>query len=220
MFIRDSDNEDNRVSKTTGLFTMAEFCQVFLTAKYVREEDDSFIPLIERGKLHKMPKAVAEEMDKIYQVAVNELQQWGEKPEEFFEKLEKGDIDPISDFIDQPEMRTALGNVVMRRLTIVEGIRGEEAYEEAKKILPEMRDQLYAFVNQLMLHGMKKLTTELLKRNIPFTKVGEVLKPRVELIAEDGIVMATKVDYDILDEIEKNTKEKEERKVKYDPAWG
>ena len=115
MFIRDDEDKGDKPSKTDTLFSMAEYCQVFLTAHYIKNgEDDEFIPLIERDKLDRMPKAVAGEMDLIFQMAVKELEKWGERPEEFFQ-MEIGEIDPVYDFIDTTEMRNALGNVVMRR---------------------------------------------------------------------------------------------------------
>ena len=70
-FIRDKG--DKKREEVMELFDMAEFCQVFLTAHYIRNDDESYIPLIQRGKLDRMPKEVAEEMDNMFILAVKEL---------------------------------------------------------------------------------------------------------------------------------------------------
>jgi len=221
MFIRDDEDMNNGPSRTDKLFSMAEYCQVFLTAHYIKNgEDDGFIPLIERNKLDRMPKAVAEEMDLIFQMAIKQLENWGDHPEEFFRKMEIGEIDPVSDFIDAPEMRNALGNVVMRRLRIEEGIRDEEAFDEAKKILPEMRDNLHTFVSEIMLNAIKNVAKDLMKNEIPFDKASEIFNPRVKAIAHEGIITDANPNRAKMDELRKKQKASNEKKVRYDPAWG
>lgn len=221
MFIRDDEDMNDGPSRTDKLFSMAEYCQVFLTAHYIKNgEDDGFIPLIERNKLDRMPKAVAEEMDLIFQMAIKQLENWGDHPEEFFRKMEIGEIDPVSDFIDVPEMRNALGNVVMRRLRIEEGIRDEEAFDEAKKILPEMRDNLHTFVSEIMLNAIKNVAKDLMKNEIPFDKASEIFNPRVKAIAHEGIITDANPNRAKMDELRKKQKASNEKKVRYDPAWG
>jgi hypothetical protein len=221
MFIRDDEDMNDGPSRTDKLFSMAEYCQVFLTAHYIKNgEDDGFIPLIERNKLDRMPKAVAEEMDLIFQMAIKQLEKWGEDPGEFFRKMEIGEIDPVSDFIDAPEMRNALGNVVMRRLRIEEGIRDEEAFDEAKKILPEMRDNLHTFVSEIMLNAIKNVAKDLMKNEIPFDKASEIFNPRVKAIAHEGIITDANPNRAKMDELRKEQKASSEKKVRYDPAWG
>mgnify|MGYP006883087609 FL=1 len=221
MFIRDDEDMNDGPSRTDKLFSMAEYCQVFLTAHYIKNgEDDGFIPLIERNKLDRMPKAVAEEMDLIFQMAIKQLEKWGEDPGEFFRKMEIGEIDPVSDFIDAPEVRNALGNVVMRRLRIEEGIRDEEAFDEAKKILPEMRDNLHTFVSEIMLNAIKNVAKDLMKNEIPFDKASEIFNPRVKAIAHEGIITDANPNRAKMDELRKEQKASSEKKVRYDPAWG
>lgn len=221
MFIRDDEDKNDGPSRTDRLFSMAEYCQVFLTAHYIKnEEDDGFIPLIERNKLDRMPKAVAEEMDLIFQMAIKQLEKWGDNPEEFFRKMEIGEIDPVSDFIDAPEMRNALGNVVMRRLRIEEGIRDEEAFAEAKDILPEMRDNLHTFVSEIMLNAIKSVAKDLMKNEIPFDKASEIFNPRVKAIAHQGIITDANPDRAKMKELREKQKASNEKKVRYDPAWG
>ena len=137
-FIRDKG--DRKREEVMELFNMAEFCQVFLTAHYIRNDDDSYIPLIQRGKLDSMPKEVAEEMDNMFLMAVKELEKMGDDPETFMKKARESDYDPVSDYIDTPEMKNALGNVIMRRLRISEGIHDEdEAYERAKELYTDSK---------------------------------------------------------------------------------
>jgi len=216
MYIRDKD----KYQEVMGYFTMAEYCQVFLTSIYVRKDDSSHIPLIERGKLNRMPKEVAEEMDKIFSIAVKELEKWGDRPEEFFKKLETGEYDPISDFIDTSEMRNALGDVILRRVRITEGLYGDEGFERAKVLLPDVRDELHSFVRGLILHAMGRLSKAAEERGIPLSKLSELVQPKVSAIAEDGIAFATVFDDKAVDELKNTAEKKEKHSVTYDPAWG
>ena len=76
-FIRDLDDGGSEEITVLEMFQMAEFCQVFLTARHIKDgTDDEFIPLIERGKLDRMPKEVAEELDLMFKMAITELEKW------------------------------------------------------------------------------------------------------------------------------------------------
>ena len=218
------DSEFEKIATVEEMFQMAEFCQVFLTARYVREGDDSFIPLIERGRLERMPSEVIEEMDVMFHMAVKELEKWGDNPAGFMEKLESGEYDPVSDFIDTPEMRNALGNVIMRRLRISRGLHDEdEAFEEAKKLMPEVRDLMHAFVSANLLSAMDALAKEVSKSGISFEGLSEKVDVHVSVIDDRGLGLGYKLKPGALAqaEEEKAKKAKEEAKsVKYDPAWG
>ena len=218
-FIRDKgDKKRNEISE---MFDMAEFCQVFLTAHYIRNGDDSYIPLIQRGRLDRMPSEVADEMDAMLKLAVVELEKMGDNPKEFIESRGE-DYDPVSDFIDTPEMKDALGNTIMRRLRITEGLHDEEeAYERAKELMPEVRDALHTFVAGNLSQTMFNLVKELGQTGLKdLSRVSELVEPKVAMIDDKGIAFSAEIDRKKLDEILSNSKEKEATKVKYDPAWG
>jgi hypothetical protein len=219
-FIRDKG--DKKREEVMELFDMAEFCQVFLTAHYIRNDDDSFIPLIQRGKLDCMPKEVAEEMDNMFIMAVKELEKMGDDPETFMKRARESDYDPVSDYIDTPEMKNALGNVIMRRLRISEGIHDEdEAYERAKELIPTVRDAMHQFVAHNLSQAMHTIVEELAKRGVKdLSSVSTLINPRVAMIDDRGIGFSAEIDKDALDEWLSKSIETEEKKVKYDPAWG
>jgi hypothetical protein len=219
-FIRDKG--DRKREEVMELFNMAEFCQVFLTAHYIRNDDDSYIPLIQRGKLDSMPKEVAEEMDNMFLMAVKELEKMGDDPETFMKKARESDYDPVSDYIDTPEMKNALGNVIMRRLRISEGIHDEdEAYERAKELIPTVRDAMHQFVAYNLSQAMQTIVEELGKRGVKdLSNVSNLINPRVAMIDDKGIGFSAEIDKDALDEWLSKSSKTEEKKVKYDPAWG
>ena len=218
-FIRDKG--DRRRNEVMEMFDMAEFCQVFLTAHYIRNGDDSYIPLIQRGRLDKMPSEVADEMDAMLKLAVIEIEKMGNDPKAFIESRGE-DYDPVSDFIDTPEMKDALGNTIMRRLRITEGLHDEEeAYERAKELMPEVRDALHAFVAGNLSQTMYNLVKELHQKGLhDLSRVSELVEPKVAMIDDRGIAFSIDLDRKKLDEILGDSKDKEETKVKYDPAWG
>ena len=218
-FIRDKgDKKRNEISE---MFDMAEFCQVFLTAHYIRNGDDSYIPLIQRGRLDRMPSEVADEMDAMLKLAVVELEKMGDNPKEFIESRGE-DYDPVSDFIDTPEMKDALGNTIMRRLRITEGLHDEEeAYERAQELMPEVRVALHTFVAGNLSQTMFNLVKELGQTGLKdLSRVSELVEPKVAMIDDKGLAFSAEIDRKKLDEILSNSKEKEATKVKYDPAWG
>jgi len=219
-FIRDTG--DKKREKVMEMFDMAEFCQVFLTAHYIRKGDDSYIPLIQRGRLDRMPKEVAEEMDSMFTLAVKELEKMGENPEEFMKRAKDDDYDPVSDFIDTPEMKNALGNVIMRRLRITEGLHDEdEAYERAKELMPEVRDAMHQFVAMNLAQAMYNIVEELGKRGLRTLEgVSKLITPRVAMIDDGAIGFSAEINKEELEKVLSSNSEKEEKKVKFDPAWG
>jgi hypothetical protein len=219
-FIRDKG--DKKREEVMELFDMAEFCQVFLTAHYIRNDDDSFIPLIQRGKLDCMPKEVAEEMDNMFIMAVKELEKMGDDPETFMKRARESDYDPVSDYIDTPEMKNALGNVIMRRLRISEGIHDEdEAYERAKELIPTVRDAMHQFVAHNLSQAMHTIVEELAKRGVKdLSSVSTLINPRVAMIDDRGIGFSAEIDKDALDEWLSKSIKTEEKKVEFDHAWG
>jgi len=220
-FIRDLDEGGSEEITVDEMFQMAEFCQVFLTARHIKDgTDDEFIPLIERGKLDRMPKEVAEELDLMFSMAITELEKWGDNPKGFFEMLEKAEDDPVSEFIDRPEMRNALGNVIMRKLRIMRGLHDEdEAFEEAKKLLPTVRDRMHELVLGNVLQAMQALAEEVNKRGLDYNNLNDIVDAKVAMVDDRAIGFAAKIKPEAQDIIEKKQK-KEADKVKYDPAWG
>lgn len=220
-FIRDLDDGGSEEITVVDMFQMAEFCQVFLTARHIKDgTDDEFIPLIERGKLDRMPKEVAEELDLMFKMAITELEKWGDNPKGFFEMLEQGEEDPVSAFIDSPEMRNALGNVIMRKLRITRGIHDEnEAFEEATKLLPTVRDRMHELVLGNVLQAMQALAEEVNKRGLDYENLTEIVDAKVAMVDDRAIGFAAKIKPEAQEIIETKQK-KEADKVKYDPAWG
>ena len=220
-FIRDLDEGGSEEITVVDMFQMAEFCQVFLTARHIKDgTDDEFIPLIERGKLDRMPKEVAEELDLMFKMAITELEKWGDNPKGFFEMLEKAEQDPVSEFIDRAEMRNALGNVIMRKLRITRGLHDEdEAFEEAKKLLPTVRDRMHELVLGNVLQAMQALAEEVNKRGLDYKNLTDIVDAKVAMVDDRAIGFAAKIKPEAQDIIEKKQK-KEADKVKYDPAWG
>lgn len=219
-FIR--DNGDKTREDVAEMFDMAVICQVFLTAHYIRNDDDTYIPLIQRGKLDRMPKEVAEEMDHMFNLAVSELEKMGEDPEEFMKRAKEENYDPVSDYIDSPEMKNALGRTIMRRLRITEGLHNDdEAYERAKELMPVVRDAMHTFVAMNLAQAMQNIVEALGKRGLKdLSQVSKLIKPRVAMIDDGAIGFSAEIDQEALDELLSDTSEADKKKVKFDPAWG
>ena len=86
MYVRDRNFDGDE----TDFFTMAEYCQVFLTAHFIKEDKEDHIPLIERGRVGRMSKEIGDivckEMDEMFNIAVRELEKFADAPEQFSRK--------------------------------------------------------------------------------------------------------------------------------------
>ena len=85
---------------------MEDYCSVLLYARYVREAkgdmsklNPKLIPIVRRGGMANMPEEVCDEFDTILQKVLETIQVIDVDPEEFFNKLTLGDVDPIGDVI-------------------------------------------------------------------------------------------------------------------------
>ena len=217
-FVR--DNEVKEVSDAVKLFQMAEFCEVFLAARRIKNDDTEFIPMIQRGKLDKMPAETAEEMDAMFKMAVRELEKCSGDPRAFFEKLEKGEYDPVSDFIDTDIMKDALGFVIMRRLRVNRGIVDEEEqYTEAKKIFNSVRDSMHRMVSETMIHAMSNLAEEVVKKELKFDDLSKHIEVKLSMVNDQGFAFSAEIKPSAFEAVEKSKKDKK-KEVEYDPAWG
>ena len=220
MFVRDKTEEEDE------FFTMAEYCSVLVMAKYIREAGNefeeslsqTFIPLIRRGELHRMPKEVAEEFDRILQLVVEDIEKAGVNEKEFFSKLEMGEYDPVADVVDAPEMVHAMGNVMMKRLRVTEGLRGEECFLRATEMLPRVKNEMLKFLGGLMMQAFFDLGGAASKQGIPLNKATKILKPRVIKISDMGVMIETRVDGKILKRIAEE-KKPEPKRDQHDPSY-
>ena len=219
---------DNKRGTGDDFFQMEEYCSVLLMARYIREagEDfekdlqDTFIPIVGRGQLDRMPEEVAEEFDRILQLVVATLEQAGTETEEFFAKLETGEYDPVGDVVNSKEMVNAMGNVIIKRLGIREGLRGDAAFARAKELLPRVKDEMMNFIGQMMMGAFHDIGRAAHEQNIPLDRATKILKPRVHRIAAQGIAVETAVDMGALKKLERGEKKPDkDTSTKFDPSY-
>ncbi len=203
MFVRDKPKKSYQED---DFFAMAEMCTVLLYARQIRDmkdgENEVFLPMIRRRQLQNMPETVAEEMDGILQIVIANLEKAGADKEDFFRKLELGEIDFVKEVVENPAMKEALGTVIMKRLYSTEGISGDEAYAKAKELFSEMKDRLKDFIANMMMNAFYDLGKEATEKNIPLEHVTQILTPRVKKIAQHGIAVETQVNVEELRKIQ------------------
>lgn len=192
------------------ILEMEDYCSVLLFARYVREADGDLskidktvVPLIRRGGLSHMPEEVCMEFDRILQRIIETLEVVDKDPMDYLGKLETGDVDPVGEVVNTPEITQALGNVMIRKLRVSDGLRGNAAFEEAKKLLPRVKTELTKFIGGFIFSGLYDLATEARKRNVPLAIATKILEPRVTHIASDGIAFETRVDVSELEKYQK-----------------
>ncbi len=222
MYIRD------RYNNRDDFFRMEDYCSVLLMARHIREAGDNFaevlnktyIPVIRRGQLDRMPEEVAEEFDRILQRVVQELEKAGTNTEEFFSKLESGEYDPVGDVVNSEEMVNAMGNIVMKRLRTREGVRGDEAFARAKEVLPRVKDEMMRFIGDMMMGAFHDMGRAAKERDIPLDQATKLLKPRVTRIGEQGIAVETAVDIGELKKLQRDpASDKKQDSTFDDPSY-
>jgi hypothetical protein len=217
------DDRSKDQSIINNMFGMAEFCQVFLTAKHIREGDDSFIPFIKRGELEKMPKEVVEEMNKMFMIALTELEKFGDNPKGFIEQMKEGSYDPFDEFIKQPVIRDAIGNVLIRKLRVSRGLRGQEAIDEAKRLLPEAQQMMRGFVGNNVTQAMDALAQKIMELDLGFDNLSDKIEAEVTMIDDNGIGFGASIKPEVAKRAQKKlkTKQKEDKKnFEFDMGWG
>ena len=222
IFERDKINRDENT-----LFSMADYCNVLLYAHMIREAGEDFeselarkfIPLIMPGKLHNMPEEVAVEMDRILQRALTEIEGMADNVAGFFESLESGEYDPVREMVNSPEMVQAMGNVMMRKLSVTEGVRGDAAFERARLLMPEVKQEMLKFVGGMLMHAIMEIGSDADQKGIPLSRVSEVIKPRVVKIAEQGCMIESAIDKRILKKIAQENQDEKPDKTKFDPSY-
>ena len=87
--------------------------------------------------------------------------------------------------------------------------------------MPTVRDAMHQFVALNLSQAMHNIVEELAKRGVKdLSQVSTLINPRVAMIDDQGIGFSAEIDKDALDEWLSKSSKTEEKKVKYDPAWG
>ena len=80
---------------------------------------------------------------------------------------------------------------------------------------------MHQFVAYNLSQAMQTIVEELGKRGVKdLSNVSNLINPRVAMIDDKGIGFSAEIDKDALDEWLSKSSKTEEKKVKYDPAWG
>jgi len=224
VFVRKGDPFGRESSKNN--FVMADYCSVLLFVKTLRdaEEMDKVdlrkVPLIRQGGLHKMPEAVCEEFDGMFVKVVKVLEEVGEDAEGFFNKLAMGDVDFVGDIVNAPEFTQAMGNFLMRKLRISKGYSMDEAFDEAKEMLPKLKQEMLGFIGHLLMECFQSLGQEATERGIPLKHASRLLHPRVREISRKGVMVETALDVKEFKKIQNDGGFETSTPDKHDPSFG
>jgi len=226
MYVRKNPwkTKDAKKKQQETILRMEDYCSVLLFAKYVREADgdlskidNTLMPLVRPGGLANMPEEVCLEFDRILQRIIETLEVVDKDPMAYMSKLETGDVDPVGEVVNTPEVTQALGNVMIRKLRVSDGLRGAEGFAEAKRLLPKVKTELTKFIGEFIFTGLYDLAMEAKRRNIPLAIATKILEPKVTHIATEGIGFETRVD---VSELEKYQREQMDNlNNKDDPGW-
>lgn len=187
-------------SSSKEIFNMADFCSVLLMAKTLRETknleklrvDD--IPMVREGRLSEMPEEVAEEFDTVFAVVIEQLpliHKYGK--EDYQTKLSLGDIDFVGDIVNSDEYNTAIGNVLARKYKLSRGYSTNEAYDDAYNDFKNAKDEIMRRMSDLLVDAVGRIASKAEDQGIPFENATKILRPRLEMIQEEGIVFAVEL---------------------------
>ena len=229
MFVRKDPfkGKKKKQMREDTIFEMEDYCSVLLYARYVREAkgdmsklNPKLIPIVRRGGMANMPEEVCDEFDAILQKVLETIQEIDVDPEEFFNKLTLGDVDPIGDVINAPEVTQALGNHMMRKLRITERLTGDAAFDKTQTLMDKIRGEMSQFIGQFMFNGIFDLAEEAKKLGIPLSQVSKVLEPKVTRLSRKGIGVETFVDHDAIEELKVQDNTKRDDTDRYDVMHG
>jgi len=70
---------------------------------------------------------------------------------------------------------------------------------------------------QTMMGLLKQLAETGLR---DFSRIDELVEPRVAMVDDTALAFSAEINKELLEEIVSKSKDTEEKKVKFDPAWG
>ena len=165
------------------------------------------------------PSSVVSGVNQLFQKGLEILQEvWSENNEEMMKEIESGKFDPTQEFIEDPLMINALGEVLMRHLRAKRGIKGTQAYDEARRLMSDAKEELQKFINWCI----QRATIEYIQA-IKFRGLRQIdinaLKVRVLSIDEYGPVVQIEVDEEIV-YLNDKWEDKPKKDSGVDPMYG
>lgn len=183
------------------VFTMEDYCSILLMIRRLDAVDGDIaainlndVPLISRTGLEEMPDDVAEEFDKIINSVNSVIERAVQNPETFQESLIMGDLDFVGEYVNRDQVTQAIGNVLLRKIRLSEGLYGEEAFAEAKSRLSAAKDDFMKFVTGTMGQALEAITHSAVKAGISPEDAANAVSSRVEVITKEGLGVNTSID--------------------------
>jgi hypothetical protein len=140
---------------------------------------------------------------------------------EIRDRIESGEFNPAIDFVNDPKMKNAVGEVLLRQIDVREGLVGEEAFGRATQQLDSALKEIEQFIQETIMASTAFYVKEMQSHAMRPVDIN-ALNVRIVALDENGPIIEMNIDEErvyLNDQREEQTRKKAP-KGGNDPMYG
>ncbi len=220
--------------RTPESLNIAEMLTALAIYHVYEEEGDDYLETTKNRRLPwvlirdvrgTVTKDVVFGFDRLFQESVGLLRSaWNEDEKvrnEMKERMESGEFNPALDFVSDPKMKNAIGQVLLRQADIRKGLVGPKAFDFVVEKMPEALKEMEEFVGQVITHAGTFVIQEMQRHSLRPKDVN-ALQVKIKAIDEHGPVVDFTIDEGVVfsnDQKEESKKDKKDDSG-FNPMYG
>ena len=189
-------NESVREGMSTSrdadeVFYFTDYISVLHTLKALKEESEEIPELLPKMDLTEIAEPHYEAMDDFMNGILDQFADVDPKQKDPLLSMLSGEVNMFGFILHNPLIKKAIGNTAIDVLMRDGKMSEEDAYEEAKNMLPDLLGQFESFLNGFAGMIYKQVTPELGKYGIHIKDAKKLLSPKIERLREfrEGVAM-------------------------------
>ena len=189
-------NESVREGMSTSrdadeVFYFTDYITVLHTFKALREESEEIPELLPKMDLTEIAEPHYEAMDDFMHGILDQFADVDPTQKDPLLSMLSGEVNMFGFIMHNPLIKKAIGNTAIDVLMRDGKMSEEDAYEEAKNILPDLMGQFESFLTNFTGMIYKQVTPVLGKHGIHIKDANKMLSPKIERVREfrEGIGM-------------------------------
>lgn len=141
--------------------------------------------------------------------------------EEMKTRMEAGEFNPALDFVSNPKMKNAVGQVLLRQADIREGLLGPEAFEFAAEKMPLALEEMERFVGEVLGAAGAFVVQEMQRHSLRPMDVN-ALDVTIRAIDENGPLVEFNIDESVVfsNDQKEDAKPEEGKDNGFNPMYG
>ena len=189
------NDDDNQFGLADCLSTLAVWHEFKQQGEdYLDKVDLERLPYVVKTNIKgTTPDVVFDEFTGLFSGLVDDLSDYANQEDGFMQRVKEGSYTPIQDLLSTEIMTDAIGNVLIRKLTVVERMTNENAYIKALSIMDNVKVEMGAFLGLFITDAVGKVREACMRYGLNPKDV-KAIKPRVTGLDWNGLVVAIRRD--------------------------